>query len=259
MALSRAVDHPTDLHPYQFAQLMAAVLDYHPEIILELGRGGGNSTCAFTEASNQKGGSIHVISICNSPDWESSTLPRLRSLVPKRWFAPLQIEHGDIFEFDYRRALAGARRVAVFWDAHGFDVAECVLGEILPLIAPAEHLVLMHDLSDIRYQSPEQRDYGPYGLWKGDNWSGPRLRIGNVDAAVEQSIAAMDFTTRNSITLQSADHSNHVDLSDEQRAEMKAMLGDLFQTQAHWFYFTLNEHPGPYTFPHYQKPEKQPQ
>jgi hypothetical protein len=96
--------------------------------------------------------------------------------------------------------------------------------------------------------------YGAHGLWKGNNWSGPRLKAGIIDSAVEQSVAALDFTTRNRVTLDSADHSFHTDLSPGQREEMKAVMEDLFDTQGHWFYFTLNEHPGPYTFPVFRRP-----
>jgi hypothetical protein len=139
----------------------------------------------------------------------------------------------------------------VFWDAHGFDIAECVLGRILPIVATVEHLVIMHDLSDTRYSSEEHLEYGEYGLWKGNNWSGPRLKLGIIDSAVEQSIAVLDFATRNHITLDSADHSFHTALTPEQQSEMREQLGELFDSQGHWFYFSLNERPGPYKFPRY--------
>jgi hypothetical protein len=253
-ALSAAVDHAIDCHPYQFAQLVSAALEFEPDVILELGRGKGNSTCAFTEASYQKGGSIRVVSICNSPDWRIGTAPRLRPIVPASWFTPVDAHEGDILTFDFAKVLVGARRVLLFWDAHGFAVAECVLGGILPLLAPLEHVVIMHDLSDSRYGAPEQMSYGPHGLWKGNNWEGPRLKIGFIDSAVEQSIAALDFTTRNRLSLDSADHSIRSTFTEGMREEMATMLGDLFSLQAHWFYFTLNEQPGPYTFPRFERP-----
>ena len=254
LALSEAVDQRSDLWPYQWAQLMAAAIDFAPDLILELGRGRGNSTCAFTEASNINEGRSRILSLCLSDNWERETLPRLRRIVPASWFHPLQAQRADILEFDYRKALSGAKRVLIFWDAHGFDIAECVLGEILPIVAPLEHLVIMHDLSDTRYSSDEQFEYGGHGLWKGNNWSGPRLKLGIIDSAVEQSIAALDFTTRNHITLDSADHSFHTNLTADQQTEMREILGDLFETQAHWFYFSLNERPGPYKFPHFTRP-----
>ncbi len=254
LALGRAVDHASDLWPYQWAQLMSVVMDYEPDVVIELGRGKGNSTCAFTEASHLKGGRTRILSLCLSDDWERRTLPRVRGIVPKEWFAPLQALRADILEFDYEMALSGAQRVVVFWDAHGFEIAECVLGQILPVIAGREHLVLMHDLSDARYSSEEQLQYGAHGLWKGNNWDGPRLKLGHIDSAVEQSIAALDFATRNHLTLDSADHSFHTNLTPSQQSEMQSVLGELFETQGHWFYFSLNEVSGPYKFPHFTRP-----
>jgi hypothetical protein len=254
LALSQAVNHTSDLWPYQWAQLMAAAIDYEPDVILELGRGKGNSTCAFTEASNLKNGQIRVLSLCLSDDWERVTLPRVRSIVPKSWFGPLDALRVDILDFDYELALSGAKRVLIFWDAHGFDIAECVLGEILPVVANIEHLVIMHDLSDTRYSSEEGLEYQGHGIWKGNNWSGPRLKLGIIDSAVEQSIAALDFATRNHIALDSADHSFRSSLTPAQQATMRSLLGELFETQGHWFYFSLNETPGPYKFPRYTRP-----
>lgn len=254
LALSQAVNHSSDLWPYQWAQLMAAALDYEPDVILELGRGQGNSTCAFAEASNLKQGQMRVLSLCLSDNWERVTLPRIRSIVPKDWFRPLEALRVDIMDFDYEMVLSDSERVLIFWDAHGYDIADCVLGQILPVVAKIEHLVIMHDLSDTRYGSEEALEYGKHGLWKGNNWSGPRLKLGIIDSAVEQSIAALDFATRNHISLDSADHSFHTSLTPAQQENMRSLLGELFETQGHWFHFSLNERPGPYKFPHYTRP-----
>ncbi len=79
------------------------------------------------------------------------------------------------------------------------------------------------------------------------------MKLGIIDSAVEQSIAALDFTTRNHLTFDSADHSFHTMLSGPEQSEMRKTLGELFDTQGHWFYFSLNEKPGPYKFPGYVK------
>jgi hypothetical protein len=257
LTLSQAVNRPCDLLLYQWTQLMSVVMDYAPDLVLELGRGPGNSTCAFTEAAHLNQGRTRVLSLCLSDDWERLTVPRLRTVVSPDWFQPLQVLHANILEFDYQKDLAGAERIVVFWDAHGFDIAECVLGSILPAIADKEHLVIMHDLSDSRYGSDEQFKYGEHGLWKGNNWSGPRLKLGIIDSAVEQSIAALDFTTRNHLRLDSADHSFRTELTPQQQAEMRSTLGELFDLQGHWFYFSLNERPGPYQFPRFTRPSLQ--
>jgi hypothetical protein len=258
LALSKAVDQQSDLWPYQWAQLMAAVLDFRPEIILELGRGRGNSTAAFTEAANlltKDGLPTKVVSLCFSEDWDEFTKPRLKRIVPRDWFSPLQALLANVLDFDYDSVFSEAKSCLIFWDAHGFDIAECVLGNILPKIALKRHLVLMHDLSDTRYQSADHRRYGDHGIWKGNNWEGPRLRLGIVDSAVEQAVAILDFVSRNEIIFDSADHSMHTEIGSkpEKLAEMKKVLGDqLFSLQGHWFWFTLNGSRGPFNFPRYQ-------
>ena len=141
----------------------------------------------------------------------------------------------------------------MFWDAHGFDIAECVLGAIAPLIADRQHVILVHDMSDIRY-GYGQADYGGERLWHGVNAGAARFRIGIIDSAVAQGISIQDFASRNRLTLDSADHSIDLELNQVpgRVQEIQALLGDeLFSMQAHWFWFTLNEHSGPYTFPRF--------
>jgi hypothetical protein len=257
MALCDAVDKKTDLSPYQWAQLMAFTLEFKPDLILELGRGKGNSTCVFTEAANiLRPYECRVLSLCITDDWKVETASRVRKIVPEVWFGPLKALKTDILKFDYEKALEGYNRILVFWDAHGFEVAECVLGKILPLIVNRSHVVIMHDMSDARYAAPANKKYGGNGLWKGNN-DGPRLRIGHIDSAVEQAVAIVDFTSRNEISLESADHGLHTFFKDNpgKMDVMKRLLGnDFFSLSAHWFWFTLNEKPGPYTFPKFVKP-----
>jgi len=256
LTVYQAVNSPGAMTPYQYVQLIASALEFRPDLILELGRGRGNSTCAFTEASNQLDGAIRVFSICPSTEWKRFTVPRLRSVVADTWFATLEARTASILEADYEGMLAGAGRVMLYWNAHGFDVAECVLGGILPLLASVEHLVMMHNLSDTRYASRDHMEYGPGGLWRGNYEPGTRVKIGHVDSSAAQAISALDFATRNQLTLESADHSLRTDLSQEQQEQMRALLGDLFDTQAHWFFFTLKEHAGPYTFPRFRAPRR---
>ena len=248
-ALRGAVDSGHDLTPPQWAQLLALTLDYGPDLVLELGRGRGNSTCVFTEAVQGTGG--RVVSLCLSDDWRRSVRPRLEPLVPATWFAPLDAREGNLLEADLDSILSGASRVLVFWDAHGFVVAQHVLAHLFPRIADREHVVAMHDLSDARGCSDEQAYYRDQPLWRGNDWSGPRLRLGHIDTAVEQAIAAVDFTSRNRLALRSADERLRARFGTDAAAaeEMGRQLGEFFSLQAHWFYFTMNERQGVFTFP----------
>ena len=257
--LFHAVDHPGDLFLSQWAQLTATTLEFEPDVILELGRGRGNSTCAFTEALNRLGGSRKLISLCQSDDWDRLTQPRVSKVVPPSWFHPLKTLKEDILHYPYETVLNRDAKYLVFWDAHGFDVAECVLGKILPLIANRPHLVIMHDLSDARYSGPEAGYYGANRLWRGNDWSGPRLRLGHIDSSVEQAVAAVDFTSRNQIRLNSADESLHLFFGSDSKKQtsMKDLVGEeMFSLAAHWFYFSLNERSGVFTFPRFESPDE---
>lgn len=261
--LSDAVNHQSDLNLYQWAQIAAMTLEFKPDLIIELGRGRGNSTCIFTESANLLGGksACQVTSLCLSFDFVSEVIPRLleRKLVSRSWFAPLDCWHTDILAFDYESLLKDKKRVLVFWDAHGFEVAGCMLGRILPQLVDKQHMVLMHDMSDQRYLGRESLSYNGERLWRGNNWEGPRVVLGNINSAVEQAVSISDFSARNGFELLSADHSNHTELKPypEKTREMQRLLGDdFFQLQGHWFCFSLNNYKGPFTFPRYEAPKK---
>ena len=253
--LFNAVDSPTELTLYQWAQLYAYTREYQPDLVLELGRELGNSTCVFTEAVNSLKG-IHdsrVVSVCWSDKFSKLTVPRLRrrGLVSDEWFSRLECRQENILDVDYEALLSPCRRVMVFWDAHGFEIAQCVLGKILPLLQGKEHYLLMHDLSDQRYMSDELLSYEGKPLWSGSSHSESRLVLGHVNSAVAQAISIVDFCSRNRVTLESADHTYHQELMEDGKANtMRKMLGDaLFSLQGHWFYLSLNAHDGPFTFP----------
>jgi hypothetical protein len=243
----------------QFVQLEAFALEYRPDLILELGRGRGNSTCAFTEAANQLNSAegseskCRVISLCRSPSWEQDRPPGIAALMPDEWFQPLSTLRGDILDFDYPSLLSGARRVLLFWDAHGYDVAECVLAVILPLLVDREHVVIMHDINDARYEGPVATEYGERYLWRGNDHTGQsRVRLGNIDSVVEQAVAIVDFASRNNLVLHSADESFATENANDVKksAELQEMLGHkLLNAKAHWLWFSLNEVLGPKTFP----------
>lgn len=261
--MSDAVDHKTDLNLYQWMQIAATALEFRPDLILELGRGRGNSTCIFTEVANILGGKEYcsVTSLCLSFDYVTHVIPRLLEsrVVGRQWFQPLDCWYTDILAFDYETLLKGKKRVLVFWDAHGFEVAGCMLGRILPQLVDKKHMVLMHDMSDQRYLGPDSVKYNGERLWRGNNWEGPRIILGHINSAVEQAVSISDFSSRNGIELLSADHSNHTEIKPypEKMNELQQLLGgEFFQLQGHWFCFSLNDYPGPFTFPKYVPPEK---
>src|SRR3989344_2932202 len=83
--LANAVGHISDSSLAQYVQMFAITLEFNPDLIIEFGRGMGNSTAVFTEAANQLS-NCRVISVCLSNDWQNQTSRRIAKIVPKDWF-----------------------------------------------------------------------------------------------------------------------------------------------------------------------------
>ena len=257
-ALFKAINKPTDLAFYVWTELIAFVLEYKPDLILELGRGLGNSTCAFAEAASlMKPSHCHISSLCLSDDWEKTSLPKISKLISGEWLANLEIHRTDILDFNYEALFKKHDKILIFWDAHGFEIAETVLGRILPLIQKKSHAVIMHDMSDARYLREGSHLYYGNSLWRGKtDFEGPRVRLGNINSAVEQAVAIVDFTSRNKIPLNSAGHGLHsyFDVEPAKKAEMVRLLGaEACRMQGDYFWFTLNAAQGPFTYPTIRK------
>ncbi len=250
-----AIGHPGDLGPPQWVQLMAFMLEFEPEVAVDLGRGWGNSTAALMMAANlQKTRRLcRVISICRSDAWQTHSSLRLAQVVPADWFDLLEVHQADILTFDFAQALGDARSILVFWDTNRFDVAECVLGRLLPLLAKRRHVVAVHDISDVRY-SAYARAYGAYGkhrLWRMEDSNAGGLVLGDIWSSSEDVVAIAEFVSRNSLTLFSGDHSLRSGaVSDpDSYSHVRRELKELFSMEAHWRWFSLNEVKPPYTFP----------
>jgi hypothetical protein len=145
----------------------------------------------------------------------------------------------------------------VLWDAHGFEIAEIVLGRILPLISDRPHLVLMHDISDNRY-AHVSRSYADQPIWKGSTWdngtgrSPNRVNIGWMNSQQDQVVAIADFAARNDLDVGSGDHeyATFFDAHPAYADEMRGMLGDrFFSTTAHWAFVSLFGKEPPFCFP----------
>ncbi len=251
-ALSTCVGRPGDLALYQWIQIAAFALEFRPDLVIELGRGYGNSTCCFLEVANQLGGATacRLLSFDLSDDWSRITVPRLKGIVPPNWFAPAEIQNGNILDYDFSSSVDKAKRCFLFWDAHGFDVAEYVLGNLLPRLATRPHVVAIHDLGDPRYEEPP-RQYGELGLWKGEDGVAS-FWLGGVFSSMSEAISLLDFSSRNSLPLHATGESLQSEIAryPESVATFRAMLADdCFSLGAGWFWFTLAEAPGPLTFP----------
>jgi hypothetical protein len=253
--LRRTLNDLANLSSFQWAQWFAYAREYRPDLIIELGRSKGSSTAVLAEAlyQNQLG---KLVSLCETKIWNETSSELLRPLVEAAWFERLDIRAENPCHSDFESIAGDAQRILVVWDAAGFALAEAVLGRLMPILQDRKHVVIMHDVSDLRYCGSRPA-YGDAGLWQGSDRNAgsggdSRLYLGWMDTAVEQAIAAVDFLARNRSTLESADHSFHqeIGVNVARRKEMQSLLSpEDFSLLGHWAYFSLNGVPGSYTFP----------
>lgn len=248
--LLTVINWPSDVTVSQAMHWYAMCLDFKPDLIIELGRGYGNSTVVLTDAANQIGAKVK--SFCLTK-WEKKRL--VAETVTDEWFAPLELYTEDICSVDFERHTADFKRVVILWDAHGYNIADAVLGKLLPLIALRPHLVICHDISDNRFCGANP-SYEDKPFWRGmDDFyahlsTQPRnyVNLGWVIAVVDQVIPILDFCWRNKIELHSAD----LELS-----KLKD-VPPFITLPVQWAYFTLNESPlDKFHFPTPAKSERQ--
>ena len=239
-ALSEAVAHPNSLALCQWAQWFAVALEFKPDLIIELGRSWGNSTCVFTEAANQLE-NCRVVSLCPTTEWEDIIKPRVAEVTSHQWLQPLDARITDIITTDIEELIGDSQRILLLWNASGYKVAEWVLGVVMPLLRKRQHLAIVHSISDMRYCG-DPGDYQGQRLWECNSNGNERLILGHLNSAANQLVSLVDFASRNKLVLHSADHSFHMELTDDQIGELQLTLGqEFFSKNGHWFWFSLNE------------------
>jgi hypothetical protein len=187
------VNCPGNLPLGNWVQLYAVCLDFAPDLIIEVGRGYGNSTCVFTEAANRLS-DTKVVSIGNDSDraWNTGTVPRLRRLVSTNWFEPLEVREEDAFKIDFSKICSFGTAILFFWDAHGSQLATHILANLMPQLKNKRNVTLVHDISDARYDDNLTRSY-----FRADGL--PQFWLGDLVGPFEELIPLYDFLSRNRI------------------------------------------------------------
>lgn len=198
--LQRIVNWPGDMPLASGIHLYAFCLEFAPELIVELGRGYGNSTCIFTEAANRlKTTKVVSVGYDGERCWSTRTAPALRNFASTDWFQPLEIIEQDALKTDFAKIFSKFTSILFFWDAHGLQLANYVLAEVLPHLNNKSHVTVVHDISDARYDSIEPRYVRADGY--------PQFWFGDLVSPFEELAPLYDFLSRNRINYDTPQHS----------------------------------------------------
>jgi len=241
--LERGVGGRRDFIRQQWLQLVSVVLEFKPDLILELGRGYGNSLCAMALGLKLlRPQPARLVSICMASEFMEVSRPYLEShLADSSLFAPVEVMTKNILDHDFRVDLQRAQRVLVFWDAHGYDLAIDLLARLFPMLVEKPHLALVHDMADLGYVEPACRRYDSVPLWHAMGSAPPKFILGDVGTQYEEGIALVDFLGRNAVPFRSAEASYFPELTTEQVAELERRFGEDFSRLGFWYHFSLND------------------
>jgi len=189
--LCESVNRPVDFGFPDWIQLYSLVLEFSPDLIIELGRGYGNSTCLFTEAVNKSGkGKVVSVGYDSEHAWEKTTVPALQKLISPQWLDKLCIKQQDIMKTDFTEITRQAQRVVLFWDAHGKELAQYIIAHLFPILQNKEHLIVMHDITDTGNSIPASpTEFGTSKIFQ----------INNLVSIFEEIIPLFDFISSNGI------------------------------------------------------------
>ncbi len=256
--LAHAIGRLSDSGLSQYAQLFAMTMEFKPSLILEVGRAYGNSTAVFTESANHLP-DTRVVSICLTDIWQKRIRGEVEQIVEPTWFNKLETFTMDFLHAPLHQIIKPSDSVLFFWDAHGWDIAEFILGGVLPILATHRHLVLVHDIMDIRYH-PHLKKYTRNGIWK--NYLGDEVKkqnnvvIRNMASSFEEMVALNDFAERNELTIHSVEHQVQevIFRSAYKRVQMRQILGEEMSrstSSIHWFSLNTGKKKS-FFFPPYQ-------
>jgi hypothetical protein len=139
--LADRVAAPNDLPLDQWYGLYERAVASGADLLLEVGRGYGNSTVVLTEAAHATRARVVSVGFDEPPAFESITWPKLQPIVGDAWRAPLTVVQADVRDF----TPPPSERCFLFWDAHGPEVAETMLDRLIPVL-PAGSQVVVHDI-----------------------------------------------------------------------------------------------------------------
>jgi len=239
--LCKAVNRPVDFMFADWIQLYSLVFEFSPDLIIELGRGFGNSTCLFTEAVSKSGkGKVVSIGYDGENAWEKTTVPSIQKLINSQWLDKLRVIQQDIMKVDFSEITQQSQRILLFWDAHGKELAQYILANIFPLLQNKEHLIIMHDVTDTGNSDPVSSPEN----------NGKIFQVNNLVSPFEEIVPLFEYFSSNGIfcdTLRESirrfvkeNEQTSSDISKELKNIWNELVGDdVSLERSHMIYFDI--------------------
>jgi hypothetical protein len=162
LATCPAVAALYDLWLPQWLRLYERALAAEPDLLVEVGRGYGNSTVVLVEAAHELDAGVVSVGFDEPPAFEGITWPKLAPVVSEAWRAPLTVIQADVRDY----TPPACERGFLFWDAHGPEVADEMLDRLIPGL-PRGSTVIVHDVNTPHEAAVRPLEIGyPYS-WRG--------------------------------------------------------------------------------------------
>jgi len=228
--LFSAVNAPHQFGFQDWVMLFSLTMQYRPEFILEVGRGAGNATSVFLEASARLG--CRFVSVDRDGQPWREVAPRLEALKGAEW-----IDRATLIDRDFMKSRAeemlpdGRGRTLLFWDDHRDHLARFIVARVFPRLRTGPNMVVVHDISDTRgnliAHNHRYRSYGPF--------EGPYKELRDLAAFWERLGMPVRSPAHDIFTFAENDPERWQRL----RETLPRGLSPLIGTCGHWVYFQL--------------------
>ncbi len=139
--LDAANDFPFD----DWEILFHLLENYNPSLILEVGRGAGNTTCVFLDYCHRHS-HARLISVDLYDNWHQHSAGLLPQAILEK-AEPHALLHQDFADFNCHTVTGGQwDKLFIFWDLSDRDATERLVSKMLPPLANRDVIVAVHDV-----------------------------------------------------------------------------------------------------------------
>lgn len=158
--LYRRIDASQDFTFDDWEILFHTLEHYHPDYVLEVGRGAGNSTCVLLDYCLRYSG-VEFCSVDLYDNWGMHT----REVLPQEFIEKIKnrtMLHQNFLDFDIKKIIGAAwERLFLFWDVNDTEATTRLATQFLPHLTNRNALGIVHDVG-FRTGRPKRYIWGEF-------------------------------------------------------------------------------------------------